>query len=195
HADIEISDATPPGAPAIDMALRYLLLEAMRLKDEREGDAPPREGFDPDETMVSQLGAASPHAAGPAADLSGTIGESLKRARSIKGSAALLLAEIASGAVISATGGVPGVDLGQATVAAVAQLLRQKQRIADQFGLHDPLQEVLLTTADRYYVVRSLGLGEGYFLLLILDRAKANLARAQLDLVAIERDLVERVSS
>ena len=195
HADIEISDATPPGGPTIDMTLRYLLLEAMRLKDEREGDAPPGGGFDPDETLVSQLGAASSPVAGPAADLSGTIGESLKRAKSIKGSAALLLAEIASGAVIAATGGSPGVDLGQATVAAVAQLLRQKQRIADQLGLHDPLQEVLLTTADRYYVVRSLGLGEGYFLLLILDRDKANLARAQLDLVAIERDLVERVSS
>jgi CheY-like chemotaxis protein len=193
HADIEISDATPPGEPAIDLALRYLLLEAMRLKDER--DAPRVAGFDPDETLVSQLGAASPSAAGPAADLSGTIGESLQRAKSIKGSAALLLAEIASGAVIAATGGAPGVDLGQATVAAVAQLLRQKQRIADQLGLHDPLQEVLLTTHDRYYVVRSLGLGAGYFLLLLLDRDKANLARAQLDLVAIERDLIERVSS
>lgn len=192
HADIEISDATPPGEPAIDMGLRYLLLEAMRLKDEREGGAPPVGGFDPEETLVT-TGAVS--ASGPPADLSGTIGESLKRAKSIKGAAALLLAEIASGAVIGATGGSEGVDLGNATAAAIAQLLRQKQRIADQLGLHDPLQEVLLTTIGRYYVVRSLGLGEGYFLLLILDRDKANLARAQLDLVAIERDLIDRVSS
>jgi CheY-like chemotaxis protein len=194
HADIEISDAAPSGEAAVDMGLRYLLLEAMRLKDEREGGAPPAVGFDLEETLISPLTApASP--AHPSADLSGTIGESLKRAKSIKGVAALLLAEIASGAVIGSVGGSDGVDLGSASAAAIAQLLRQKQRIAEQLGLHDPLQEVLLSTADRYYVVRALGLGEGYFLLLILDRDKANLARAQLDLVAIERDLIDRVSS
>ncbi|MFP5285399.1 MAG: response regulator [Thermoanaerobaculia bacterium] len=195
HADIEISDAAPPGEPAVDMGLRYLLLEAMRLKDEQEGGAPSAAGFDLEETLISPLTSASASPTRPSADLSGTIGESLRRAKSIKGAAALLLAEIASGAVIGSVGGSDGVDLGSASAAAIAQLLRQKQRIAEQLGLHDPLQEVLLSTADRYYVVRALGLGEGYFLLLILDRDKANLARAQLDLVAIERDLIDRVSS
>jgi CheY-like chemotaxis protein len=194
-ADIEISDAPPPGEPSIDIGLLYLLLEAMRLKDEREGGGPQRVVADPDETLISPVPAAPGAPSGPLLDLSGTIGESLKRAKSVRGAAALLLAEIASGAVIGSVGGSQGVDLGAATAAAIAQLLRQKQRIADQLGLHDPLQEVLLTTHDRYYVARALGLGEGYFLLLILDRDKANLARAQLDLVAIERDLVERVSS
>lgn len=194
HADIEISDSPPAGEPTVDMGLRYLLLEAMRLKDEQEGGARSLSDVDPDETLISAP-LNLPSTARPPADLSGTIGESLKRAKSIKGAAALLLAEIASGAVIGSVGGSPGVELGSATAAAIAQLLRQKQRIADQLGLHDPLHEVLLTTAERYYVARSLGLGEGYFLLLILDRDKANLARAQLDLVAIERDLVERVSS
>ena len=195
HADIEISDGIPPGGPTIDTTLRFLLMEGMRLKDEREGGvAPPEVDLEPDEVLQS-LAQPAPAPSRAAPDLAARVGDSLKKAKSIKGSAALLLAEIASGSVIGAVGDSAGVDLGIATAVAMAQLLRQKQRVTDQLGLHDPVQEILLTSADRYYVARSLGLGDGYFLLLILDRDKANLARAQLDLVAIERDLVERVSS
>lgn len=195
HADIEISDDVPPGGPTIDTPLRFLLMEGMRLKDEREGGVtPPDVDLEPDDVLPAS---APPSLAPgrPVPDLALRISDSLKKAKSIKGSAALLLAEIASGSVIGAVGGAAGVDLGTATAVAVAQLLRQKQRVTEQLGLNDPVQEILLTSADRYYVARSLGLGDGYFLLLILDRDKANLARAQLDLVAIERDLVERVSS
>lgn len=195
HADIEISDDVPPGGPTIDTPLRFLLMEGMRLKDEREGGvAPPDVDLEPDDVLPTPAPPALT-ASRTAPDLAARISDSLKKAKSIKGSAALLLAEIASGSVIGAVGGAAGVDLGTATAVAVAQLLRQKQRVSEQLGLNDPVQEILLTSADRYYVARSLGLGDGYFLLLILDRDKANLARAQLDLVAIERDLVERVSS
>ncbi|HSK81597.1 MAG TPA: response regulator [Thermoanaerobaculia bacterium] len=198
HADIEISDGVPPGGPTIDTTLRFLLMEGMRLKDEREGGvAPPEVDLEPDEVLQTLAPSTQPAPAPSrtAPDLAARVGDSLKKAGLIKGSAALLLAEIASGSVIGAVGDSAGVDLGIATAVAMAQLLRQKQRVTDQLGLHDPVQEILLTSADRYYVARSLGLGDGYFLLLILDRDKANLARAQLDLVAIERDLVERVSS
>lgn len=195
NADIEISDGIPPGEPTIDTTLRFLLMEGMRLKDEREGGvAPPDVDLEPDEVLPTP--APPVRAPGrPVPDLALRISDSLKKAKSIKGSAALLLAEIASGSVIGAIGDSAGVDLGTATAVAMAQLLRQKQRVTEQLGLNDPIQEILLSSADRYYVARSLGLGDGYFLLLILDRDKANLARAQLDLVAIERDLVERVST
>lgn len=201
NATIEISDDVPPGGgPAIETNLRFLLMEGMRLKDEREGGVvapPPDDEPDLDEVMeVSAPASMVSRTTGrPAPDLAGKISESLKKGKSIKGAAALLLAETASGTVIGAVGGSAGVDLGTATAVAVAQLLRQKQRVTEQLGLNDPVQEILLTSANRYYVARSLGLGDGYFLLLILDRDKANLARAQLDLVAVERDLVERVSS
>lgn len=198
HATIEISEDVPPGEPTIDTTLRFLLMEGMRLKDEREGGvAPPDFDTEPDEVPQVSVAASrvSPATGQPAPDLAGKISDSLKKGKSIKGAAALLLAEIASGAVIGAVGGSAGVDLATATAVTVAQLLRQKQRVTDQLGLDDPVQEILLTSANRYYVARSLGLGDGYFLLLILERDKANLARAQLDLVAIERDLVERVSS
>ncbi|HKV10759.1 MAG TPA: response regulator [Thermoanaerobaculia bacterium] len=196
HADIEISDNVPPGEPTIETPLRFLLMEGMRLKDEQEGGvAPPDVDLEPDEVLQISAPPSSmaPNRAVP--DLAARISDSLKKAKSIKGSAALLLAEIASGSVIGAVGASAGVDLGTATSVAMAQLLRQKQRVTEQLGLNDPVQEILLTSAERYYLARSLGLGDGYFLLLILDRDKANLARAQLDLVAIERDLVERVSS
>jgi hypothetical protein len=45
---------------------------------------------------------------------------------------------------------------------------------------------VLVTTADHYWLVRPVGAGD-HFLLLVLDRHRGNLARAQLDLVEIEK--------
>jgi len=189
HAMIEISDFCPPGEPVIERALHFLLMEGMRLKDEAEGSAAPSPvDQEPDEVLQAQVAAPS-----AASDLAEKIGESLKRARTIKGAAALLLGETATGAVLASTG--DGAELGSAAALAVAQLLRQKQRVDEQLALGDPLQEILVTSAERYYLARPLGVGEDYFLLLILDRQRANLGRAQLDLVAIERDLVERVSS
>jgi CheY-like chemotaxis protein len=193
HAEIEISDVCPPGEPVIERALHFLLMEGMRLKDEAEGTAaPPAVDQEPDEVLAAQISAA-PSRAKP--DLAERIGESLKKARVIKGATALLLAETATGSVLAATGDAEGVELGSAAAMAFGQLLRQKQRIDEQLSLSDPLQEILISSADRYQLVRPLGVGEGYFLLLILDRQRANLGRAQLDLVAIERDLLERVSS
>jgi CheY-like chemotaxis protein len=197
HADIEITDVCPPGEPTIESGLRFLLMEGMRLKDEKEGGLPPAPIEDDEDDEIFQVSApevVSPSTGRPIPDLAEKIAESLKKGKGIKGAAALLLAETSSGTVIGAAGASDGVDLGSTASVAVAQFLRQKKRVTDSLGLQDPLQEVLITTGERYYVARALNLGEGYFLLLILDRQRANLARAQLDLVAIERDLMERVS-
>lgn len=98
----------------------------------------------------------------------------------MKGVTAILLVE-ASGAVAA----VAGDDPGDAIAAAAARFLRDS-------GTSTPLQEVLATTSDRYWLARPVGSG-GHFLLLVLDRHRANLARTQLDLVAIERILGERL--
>lgn len=198
HADIEIADSCPSGEPVIERPLHFLLMEGMRLKDEQEGVVAGT-AVEPEPDEVFQIPAASELAApgdGHAVpDLLEKIGESLKRSRAIKGAAALVLAEAATGTVLAAAGGADGVDLAAAAAVSFAHLLRQKRRADEQFNLSDPLQEVLVTSADRYHLVRPVGVGENYFLLLILDREKANLGRAQLDLLAVERDLVERVSS
>ena len=118
------------------------------------------------------------------------IAEVLKRGQALEGAAGVLLVETDGGEVLGAAGSAEGVDLGSTMALAAAQYLRQERRVAERLGLDDPLEEVLVTTAGRYYLVRALGAGGAHFLLFVLDRQEADLGRAQLDLMAIERELV-----
>lgn len=184
-ADIEISDGCPPVKPEIEAGLHYLLMEGMRLKDEHEGgmahrpaSAPPVRG----ETRPVRRRK-------PAADARAAVAEALQRGRAIKGSLGLLLVDTDTGAVADAAGLPEGTTLGAEMAGAVAELLREQRRARRQAGREEVLEEVLLTTSDLYYIARGLGAGEEHFLLLILDRHHGNLARAQLDLVSIERSL------
>lgn len=182
NADIEISEHVPPVEPEIDATLRFLLMEGMRLKDEREESGalvPPPPAPAPPPVVAPRRSAL---------DLGMAFGEIMKRGQSIKGSQGLLLVDTDGGEVLGAAGAAEGVDLGSTMALPGAQFLRQERRVAENLGLDDPLQDVIVTTAERYYLIRVVGEGE-HFLLLVLDRHKANLAKAQLDLVALERSL------
>jgi predicted regulator of Ras-like GTPase activity (Roadblock/LC7/MglB family) len=183
NAVIDISDHLPPFEPEIDATLRFLLMEGMRLKDERQEAGAP-------EPLPAP---APPPVAVPrrsALDLGITFGEIMKRGQAIKGSQGLLLVDTDGGEVLGAAGAAEGVDLGSTMALPAAQFLRQERRVAERLGLDDALQDVIVTTAERYYLIRVVGEDGEHFLLLVLDRHKANLAKAQLDLVALERSLV-----
>lgn len=180
NADIEISDHLPLFEPEIEATLRFLLMEGMRLKDERQeagGPVTPPPAPPPPPVAATRRSAL---------DLGLAFGEIMKRGQDIKGSQGLLLVDTDGGEVLGAAGAAEGVDLGSTMAHPAAQFLRQERRVAERLGLDDPLQDVIVTTAERYYLIRAVGEGE-HFLLLVLDRHKANLAKAQLDLVALER--------
>jgi CheY-like chemotaxis protein/predicted regulator of Ras-like GTPase activity (Roadblock/LC7/MglB family) len=176
HTNIEIADGCPPVDPEIDVSLSFLLMEGMRLKDEREQGTEPAPAVEamaePDLDEI--LTGVSPRSE----ELSRLLAERLKRGKGTKGVEAILLVETA-GIVVAAAG--EGEKRGGEIAATVSRFLRDR-------GLGEILQEVLVTTADHYWLVRPVGVGQR-FLLLVLDRHRGNLARAQLDLVEIERAL------
>jgi CheY-like chemotaxis protein len=177
HADIEIADVCPPVDPEIEVALSFLLMEGMRLKDERErGKEPAGAAEDTDLDDVLADAPSRPQSE----ELSRLLAEGLRGGKGMKGVEAILLVE-PDGTVAA----VAGEDPGDAMAAASARFLRD-------LGAGKPLQEVLATTGDHYWLARPVGT-DGHFLLLVLDRHRANLARTQLDLVAIERMLGERL--
>jgi len=177
HADIEITDVCPPVDPEIEVALSFLLMEGMRLKDERERG---REAAAPvEDTDLDDLLAEAPPRP-QSEELSRLLSEGMRGGKGMKGVGAILLVE-PDGTVAA----VAGEDPGDAMAAATARFLRD-------LGAGAPLQEVLATTGNHYWLARPVG-SDGHFLLLVLDRHRANLARTQLDLVAIERKLGERL--
>ena len=185
-ADIEISDVCPPVEPEIEAGLSYLLMEGMRLQDERESGQPPHRATPAPGGEARPSRRRRPAARGPVA-------EALKRGRAIKGALGLVLVDTETGMIsdsaVTPEGGPLGVEMA-AMAGALAELLREQRRALRQSGGGgEALEEVLLTTSERYYIARGLGSGEEHFLLLVLDRHHGNLARAQLDLVSIERSL------
>lgn len=201
HADIEISDGCPVTVPELESELRFLLMEGMRLKDERDRYAPYLPGI-AQETDAAIEALLSPDApVHPARTLSGdpalaaeraeTVREALEQGRELEGSLATLLVETATGRLIAAAIGAKGVDL-EVAAQATAELARQKPRVEATIGLKDAVEELVLISSRRYYLLRPVGPDGQMFLLLVLDRTKANLAVAQEELAAMEKELTAR---
>jgi CheY-like chemotaxis protein len=194
QADVEISDVCTVKGPEVEGGLRYLLLEGMHLKDERERHAPRPLGIGQetdaaiDSLLSSDAGTVDTAREAEDARATETMREALEQGRTLEGSLATLLVETATGNLIAAAIGAKGVDV-EVAAAATAELARQKPRVEERIGLKDTFDEVLLTSTRRYYLLRPVGSDGRMFLLLVLDRTKANLTAAQEGLAAIERAL------
>lgn len=200
HADVEISDVCPVNGPELEGGLRFLLMEGMRLKDERDRDAPRPLGIgaetdaaieallSPDTGSIARPWEDEPEDPLAAAERAETIREALERGRAVEGTLATLLVETATGSLLAAAIGSKGVDV-EVAAAATAELARQRPRVEERIGLKDAVEEILVTSNRRYYLLRPVGSGDR-FLLLVLDRTRANLGAAQKELAAIERELL-----
>jgi len=183
HADIEISEGCQTTGPPLPGGLAFLLMEAMRLKDEHDLA---EESAD-DDIEVLMAPAATPETP-PPAESSERVREALDRGRRVEGALATLLAEIGTGSVTAAAVGNRSVDL-EAAAAGAAELARRKGTVEEKLGLREAVEELLFTSARQVYLIRPLGAGEELFLLMILDRRKAGLAAAQSALAAIAETL------
>jgi CheY-like chemotaxis protein/predicted regulator of Ras-like GTPase activity (Roadblock/LC7/MglB family) len=181
HTDIEISEICALEGPPLPGGLPFLLLEAMRLADERSRAGASDEEAELDALLSTELPAAG---APPVADSSELVREALDRGRGIEGTLATVLASAAALRT-------KPVDL-EGAAAAAAELMRRREMVEEKLG-RQPVEEMLLATHRRWYLVRPLGVAEDRFLLMILDRRKADLSLAQSELAAMARDLAERV--
>ena len=188
HADIEIFDVCPVNAPPLPGGLAFLLMEAMRLKDESEE----AERADEDE-IEALLAAPRPAAvAVPEIDPTAELREVLERGRTVDGAVATLLVETRTGTVVAAISSKL-LDLEDAA-GATAELARRKAEIEERMGLRESVEELLVTTTRSFYLMRPVDTGEKHFLLMILDRRKADLDVAQDELAAIAREMSDRVA-
>ncbi|MFD4371256.1 hypothetical protein [Streptomyces sp. NPDC058486] len=116
---------------------------------------------------------------------------SLKEAMtSIEGSVGVALVDYTSGMALGTLGGSKDLDL---TVAAAGNtdVIRAKLRTMEMLGIHEGIEDVLITLDTQYHLIRLIkgrG-GNGLFLYMVLDKSRANLAMARHRLQRIEADL------
>ena len=105
----------------------------------------------------------------------------LKEAMNIDGALGASLVDWESGMSLGAVGGGKYLDLDVAA-AGNTEVIRAKMRTMESLRLDDQIEDILITLAKQYHLIRLLKSSRtkpGLFLYLVLDRGKANLALAR----------------
>ena len=115
----------------------------------------------------------------------------LKEAMNIEGAVGACLVDWESGMSLGAVGGGKYLDLDVAA-AGNTEVIRAKMRTMESLRLDDTIEDILITLAKQYHLIRLLKSNrsdQGLFLYLVLDRGKANLALARHSLKRVEGDI------
>ena len=100
----------------------------------------------------------------------------------------------ASSAVFLSKHGVRNIMISRhRSTATTPRAHHTNQRTMEALRLNDAIEDILITLDKQYHIIRLLNrpeTGQGLFLYLVLDRAKANLALARHNLKRIEGELV-----
>jgi hypothetical protein len=109
----------------------------------------------------------------------------------IDGALGVALVDWDSGMSLGALGGGKYLDL-EVAAAGNTEVVRAKIRAMESLHIDDTIEDILITLAKQYHLIRLLRNSQqehGLFLYLALDRAKSNLALARHGLKQIEADL------
>lgn len=108
----------------------------------------------------------------------------------------LVLDGVLGGALVDSTTGLVQaretladavIDLDR-SAAACAQVMRAHRQAARGMGLSDQVDEVIVSAGSRQQMMRTISRHPDHFIMLLLDKQRANLARVRLQLADVERE-------
>jgi hypothetical protein len=112
----------------------------------------------------------------------------LKEAMQIEGALGVALVDSSSGMALGTAGSPVDLDL-EVAAAGNSSVVQAKLRTMADLGLQQSIEDILITLDKQYHIIRPLSRQNTFFLYLVLDRARANLAMARFKLTRIEQDL------
>ncbi|GAA0944245.1 hypothetical protein [Actinocorallia libanotica] len=117
------------------------------------------------------------------------IEQSLKEMMAIDGAIGAAIVDYGSGMALGVMGNTKALDL-QIAAAGNTEVVRAKMRTIEQLALNDTIEDILITLARQYHIIRPLSgrNGQGLFMYMALDRERANLALARHHLRRIEEN-------
>ena len=112
----------------------------------------------------------------------------LKEAMQIEGALGVALVDSNSGMALGTAGSPMDLDL-EVAAAGNSSVVQAKLRTMADLGLQQSIEDILITLDKQYHIIRPLARQNTFFLYLVLDRSRANLAMARFKLARIEQDL------
>ncbi|MFF1547056.1 MULTISPECIES: hypothetical protein [unclassified Streptomyces] len=108
----------------------------------------------------------------------------------VEGALGVAVVDYTSGMALGTLGGGKDLDLNVAA-AGNTDVIRAKVRTMEHLGLKGEIEDILITLATQYHLIRLLKgrTGSGLFIYLVLDRGRSNLAMARHQLKRIEAEL------
>ncbi len=152
---------------SIKRPFNEVLLDALRSMDEASSGAGPDAEFDFDawEPEISEAPEEDPRAL-----------QVLSRVRGLDGYLAACLVSVGAGGVVARDG---RLDL-TAAAESTAEMVRCNRETVRAMGLEDETEDILITGASHYHLLRSLRRPADGFVYLVLDRRQANAGMAKL---------------
>lgn len=114
--------------------------------------------------------------------------QALGRIAEIDGFVGACIVDSDSGMMLGAIGGGNAIDL-ELAAAGNTEVVRAKRRTMKSLNLSDQIEDILISLARQYHIIRPLAANDALFIYLVLDRARGNLAMARHQLGAIDKEL------
>jgi len=114
--------------------------------------------------------------------------ESMPKLLEIEGCTGACIVDSNSGMTLAASSNA-AVDL-EIAAAGNTEVVRSKRKTMKALGLNDQIEDMLITLGKAYHLIRPLASNDALFIYIVLDKSRANLAMARLQLRAIEKELV-----
>lgn len=116
-----------------------------------------------------------------------TIKDSLDKISEIDGFIGAALVDYKSGMCLGTVGG-GDMDM-ELAGAANTEVVRAKKGIIEKLSLNMEIEDILITLSDHYHLIRIFHDNDNVFTYLVLDKKKANLALARMQLEGIDGSL------
>ncbi|MBX3229609.1 MAG: hypothetical protein KIT84_04680 [Labilithrix sp.] len=115
------------------------------------------------------------------------IKDSLVGLTSLDGFVGAALVDSESGMLLGQEGGT-GLNL-EVAAAGNTEVVRAKRKTMNNLNLKDGIEDMLITLGKQYHLIRPLRSRPTLFFYVALDRSRANLAMARIQLADVEKDL------
>jgi hypothetical protein len=115
--------------------------------------------------------------------------ETMPKLLDIEGCVGACIVDSNSGMTLASSGSGGGLDL-EIAAAGNTEVVRSKRKTMKALNLNDQIEDMLITLNKAYHLIRPLASNDALFIYLVLDKTRANLAMARIQLRAIEKDLV-----